>query len=77
MKINAGVELKTINLNVNGMSCAGCEKAVENALKKITGVETVKADRIDRKVEVTTNEIINDESIFRVAVEEAGYTVLD
>lgn len=32
------MELKTIQLNIEGMSCGHCEKAVANILKELKGV---------------------------------------
>ncbi len=36
--------IEKITLDVQGMTCSGCEHAVESALKKIDGVAKAKAD---------------------------------
>ncbi|HEY5555984.1 cation transporter [Acetobacterium sp.] len=39
-----GEKTKKIILNVEGMSCAHCEKAVKNAVGELDGVESVTVD---------------------------------
>ena len=38
------MNVKKVTLDVQGMTCSGCEHAVESALKKIDGVAKAKAD---------------------------------
>ncbi|MFB6192391.1 MAG: heavy-metal-associated domain-containing protein [Haloarculaceae archaeon] len=61
-------------LSVTGMSCTGCERNVENALKRLDGVARVEADHAGNTVEVVVGEGADDEDI-HAAIEHAGYDV--
>jgi copper chaperone len=60
-------------LEVIGMSCEHCERAVKEALNEIQGVNSVTVNLKSKQVEVD-GENLNDLDI-RNAVEEAGYVV--
>lgn len=60
----------TQTITVRGMSCEGCESAVENALSGVSGVNSVDADRGADAVTIEgTAEL--DELV--TAIEDAGY----
>ncbi|QIO22678.1 heavy-metal-associated domain-containing protein [Haloarcula sp. JP-L23] len=61
-------------LSVTGMSCNGCERNVETALKNVGGVTRVDADHTGDTVEVVVNEDVKDEDLHG-AIEQAGYEV--
>lgn len=58
------------SITVTGMSCTGCETAVENAVGDIDGVTDVEADHTEDLIEVKGNV---DQAAIRTAVEDAGY----
>jgi copper chaperone len=58
-------------ITVEGMSCGGCEEAVENALRDVPGVEDADADNDSDSVTVEGE--ASDEDL-AAAVEGAGYT---
>lgn len=58
-------------ISVEGMSCGGCEEAVEAALKKVNGVTSATADR---EAETATVDGTTDVETLVAAVEEAGYS---
>ena len=60
-------------IDVTGMHCGHCEKAVEDAIKVIDGVTKVKADREKNTVTVTMKKDI-DEKLLIEAVENEGFT---
>ena len=60
----------TKQITVEGMSCGGCEEAVENALKDVPGVTDAEAD--NETDSVTVEGDASDEDIV-TAVEGAGY----
>ena len=64
---------KTINLNIEGMMCMHCEAHVKAALAKIDGVEVISVDHTKNNAEITVSKDI-DESVYKSAIEEAGYT---
>lgn len=60
---------------IEGMHCAGCVASVENAIKKIPGVETVNVNLNTGSAMVSyKNGTLDDDSI-RSAVENAGYKI--
>ncbi|NLX63826.1 MAG: hypothetical protein GX022_03465 [Clostridiaceae bacterium] len=62
-------------LQIDGMTCTGCEMRIENALKKLEGVVEVKAAFINSNVYITFNEnIIRLEQIIQ-AIEKLDYKV--
>jgi copper chaperone len=65
---------KTI-LQVTGMTCGHCEKAVKNALLNIDGVAEVGVSLKDGKVEVGHDQSKASISKLKEAVEDQGYDV--
>jgi copper chaperone CopZ len=63
--------LTTYTLKVKGMTCGGCERALEHALGKVEGVRAVKADHAEGLVTVQGEAVELD--ALRAAVEDAGY----
>lgn len=60
-------------INVKGMSCAHCERRLENAVKEIKGVKKVKADHVAGVLTVEYNEKnTNIEELINV-VRQTGY----
>ena len=69
-----GVNVEKIILQVEGMSCAHCEKAVKNALTDL-GVKTIKASAKKNTVEVVfSTDIISLERV-KAEIIELGYDV--
>lgn len=62
-------------LQVDGMKCGGCESLVQNVLKAIEGVASVKADHIRKQVAVELDpSSVSIEKIKETLVEQ-GYSV--
>ncbi len=59
-------------IEVTGMHCGHCEKAVEDAIKALDGVSKVKADSEKNAVTVTMKKDI-DEKLFIEAIEKEGF----
>lgn len=60
-------------IEVTGMHCQHCAKAVEDEIKKINGVSKVKADPDKNNATVSMKGDVSDELLVK-AVEEAGFT---
>lgn len=60
----------TATIDVDGMSCGGCEESVEEALREVPGVVEAEADR-ERGIVTVDGEA--DAQDLVAAVEEAGY----
>lgn len=61
---------------IDGMTCAGCETALERAVAKLEGVEHVRASRRRGQLEAEFLPPCTEEEIVR-AVENAGYAVTE
>ncbi len=62
-------------LQVAGMTCDHCTRAIVSAIDPIEGVERVSADFTSGRVDVTTDDRF-DEPAVRAAIEEEGYELL-
>ncbi|PLR67266.1 copper chaperone CopZ [Bacillus sp. UMB0893] len=64
-----------VNLNVSGMSCGHCVKAVEGSVGKLEGVSEVKVHLEDGKVNVAFNpEKVSLDKI-KETIDDQGYDV--
>lgn len=61
----------TKTITVEGMSCAGCEESVEEAVRGVSGVTDAEADRESEQVTVDGDAPVED---LVTAVEDAGYS---
>lgn len=62
-------------LKVQGMTCGGCERSVQNALTSQAGVLTAKADRISGSVTVEYDPALVEPTALAKAVATAGFAV--
>ena len=68
--------MKTIDLNVNGMNCAHCEKAVEDAVLALDGVLEAKASAAEKKLTVVFDETKVNVATMADAIGEEGFEVV-
>lgn len=68
-------EIRT--LNVNGMSCEHCVKAVKGAVGTLNGVDSVDVDLKGNKVTVGFDPEKATVAIIKDAIEDQGYDVVD
>ena len=66
---------ETIQLTVTGMTCGGCENAVGFTLRRLKGVQDVRASHAANTVDVTFDEAQVTPDVIRTAIEGLGYTV--
>lgn len=64
----------TYNLNVEGMTCTGCEKTIQTGLATLDGVTKVEASHETGLVAITINPEKADTAAIRNKVTETGYT---
>lgn len=68
--------LSHLKLNIEGMVCTGCETIIENKLKKLEGIEQVKADYIRKVVAISfDNKLLQTQKIVHV-IEKLDYKVV-
>ncbi|MUV36836.1 Cu(+) exporting ATPase [Lentibacillus sp. JNUCC-1] len=63
-------------LDVTGMTCEHCEKAVKGALENLEGVQTVEVNLGTGKVDVSYDDASVTIAQMREAVEDQGYDVV-
>lgn len=67
--------METITLNVKGMSCNHCVKAIENSVGELEGVQDVKVDLASAKVDVTFDNSKVSLSQIKETIDDQGYDV--
>jgi len=65
--------LKEENIDVKGMSCLSCVQKIEKRLLKLKGIEEVKADLANGKVNVKFNPKIISVDEIKAEIEDLGY----
>lgn len=65
--------MEKVKLNVKGMSCQHCVKAVESALKAVDGVSDVKVKLSSSKAIVSYDGAKTNIAALKAAVNEQGY----
>jgi copper chaperone len=68
--------MEQITLNIKGMSCSHCQRAVTNALKELEGVENVEVHLDQGTADVTYDSSKVSIDKMKEAVEEQGYDVV-
>jgi len=67
--------MQTVSLNVQGMSCGHCVKAVEGSVGKLEGVTQVNVNLADAIVEVSFTESQVSLEKIKETIEDQGYDV--
>ena len=65
--------IQIINLDIQGMTCAGCVNSVEKALGNVDGVDLAEVNFALNRAAVHYNSEIANSSVLESAVEEAGF----
>jgi copper chaperone len=68
-----GVVMQTEKLKISGMTCGGCVNKVTNALKAISGVDTVVVSLADGEATILFDASITSSAALISAVKAAGY----
>ena len=68
--------MKTIQLNIKGMTCNGCVNNVRNVLQKTPGVSGVEVSLEQNRATVTYDPVKANPAQFKAVVEDAGYDVV-
>ena len=65
----------TKKVYIEGMSCGHCVKHVEEALKELAGVNSVKVSLEGKVADLELSQDVSDEDI-KAAIDDAGYEVV-
>lgn len=63
-----------VTLQVQGMTCSGCEQRIANLLRRMEGVRDASADHTTGRVEAKVRPGVDPQAMV-AKVEAAGYTV--
>lgn len=69
--------MKTLMMQVSGMSCSGCEQRIATVLRRVNGVREVSADHSSGGVQVRVGGEFVDPGVLVEKVEAAGFEVLE
>lgn len=64
------------NIPVLEMTCAACANAVENAVKKVTGVENASVNFASKQLQVSYDPVVVQPAEMQKAVQAAGYDLI-
>ena len=67
--------MANINLNVEGITCGGCEKSIRNALLEQNGVSEVTASHETGVVAIDFDDSKIQQPQLKQAIEDAGFDV--
>ena len=67
--------MEKVTLNVEGMSCGHCVKAVEGSVGGLNGVSSVKVDLENKKVDVEFNQSEVTLDKIKETIDDQGYDV--
>ena len=65
-----------LSFKVDGMTCGGCVKSIQNALNEQNGINTAKADLDNASVEVEYDSALIAAAAIKAAIETAGFDVV-
>ena len=69
--------MDTVQLQVHGMSCAGCEQRIAKVLGRVEGVREVTADHSSGQVQVRIGPELAERAVLAERIEAAGYEVTE
>lgn len=64
---------RRLSLPIDGMHCAGCEAIINTAVKALAGIDSVRADHITQKVQVSFDDTLTTPSTILAVIESKGY----
>ncbi|TSB45965.1 copper chaperone CopZ [Alkalicoccobacillus porphyridii] len=67
--------MKSITLNVKGMSCGHCVQAIEGAVGELEGVEEVKVSLEEASVKISFDENVTGQAKIEEVIDDQGYDV--
>jgi len=74
--ISADAKWVEVTLNVNGMTCEGCENAINAGIKSLEGIATVESSHEEKWTRVKYDENLTSEEEITASITETGYEVV-
>jgi len=72
----AKVNVQKVELNIEGMTCTGCENTIQNTINKFDGVYSAKADHVKGIAIVEIDSTKVDISKIEEAINQTGYKAI-
>ena len=69
--------VENVTLQVEGMTCIGCEQRVGKVLRRMAGVREATADHRTGQVRVRFDPAMTDRAALEARINTAGYQVTD
>ncbi len=69
--------MEQLILRVEGMACGHCEVAIQEAVRRLPGIQKVKASRRKKEADVVYDPALVTPERIRQAIAETGYRVAD
>ena len=66
---------RSVELRVDGMTCAACEKTICSSVKSVAGVQSCAADHVAGRVTIVYAPAKTDEKQLAETIRSAGYQV--
>jgi len=71
------LENEIIAINVEGMTCEGCENAINTNIKELQGIKFVSSSHKDKIVKVAFDTLLVNLDDIKITIKETGYTVIE
>lgn len=68
--------LEKVLIDVEGMTCEGCEMTIQNNLSKLSGVVNAKASHVDKTTEIEFDSTKITQAELEAAIIDTGYKVM-
>ncbi len=72
---NGTVDIKRLEVSINGMTCTGCEQIIESNVGKLDGIKSVEAEYTLNKATIEFDAEMVDTAKIRTAITGSGYKV--
>lgn len=76
-EVSADAEWVEVVINVNGMTCEGCENAINAGIEGLDGIATVESSHKEKWTKVKFDENLTSEEEIKASITETGYEVVD
>lgn len=69
--------LISLDIDVSGMTCTGCENTIEKGVSELAGISSVNANHMEAKTYVEFDSTLSSLEEITAAIEASGYKVED
>lgn len=76
-EVSADAKWVEVVINVNGMTCEGCENAINAGIEGLDGIATVESSHKEKWTKVKFDENLTSEEEIKASITETGYEVVD